>query len=371
MIGDRIKLEDLLDYIQPNKYIVSSEIYSDEFETPVLTAGKTFLLGYTNDKNGIFHATKENPVILFDDFTTDARLIDFDFKVKSSACKILVPKRKNINLKYVFYALKCVNINTDSHKRYWISVFSQQLIYYPSKEKQEEIVNSLESIESIINQNQRCISSIDELIKSSFLEQFGDPNINEKGWQIKCICEVAKCIAGATPKTNNKQYWDNGTIPWMSSGEVNKGRIFDTDSKITKLGYDKTSTKLVPAHTVVVAMAGQGKTRGTAAVAEISLCTNQSCCSIVQDPKQIDTNFLYILLKLQYEKLRNAANCADGRGGLNLKIIGSFKIYVPPIDIQNQFSNQLMKFESLKARFEKRNNILDELLKSRIYSYFM
>lgn len=98
-----VKLGDILDYEQPNSYIVRNSNYDKKFVTPVLTAGQSFILGYTNEKENIFKA-KENPVIIFDDFTTASKYVDFDFKVKSSAMKILKPK-EGINIKYVYYAM--------------------------------------------------------------------------------------------------------------------------------------------------------------------------------------------------------------------------------------------------------------------------
>jgi type I restriction enzyme S subunit len=169
---------------------------------------------------------------------------------------------------------------------------------------------------------------------------FGDPDLNNKGWPVQRVNEIGQCIAGATPSTKIREYWDGGTIPWLSSGEINKGRIFETDSLITEVGYEATSTKLIPPHTVVMALAGQGKTRGKVAVAEISLCTNQSICSIVTDKnKNINVDFLYAFLQTQYDNLRVASNGDGGRGGLNLKIVGDYKVICPPVSLQNQFSD--------------------------------
>ena len=209
------------------------------------------------------------------------------------------------------------------------------------------IINSLSNIEFAIENKKKQLESLDELIKSRFIEMFGTPGKNEKGWILGSISDVGRCVAGATPSTKIKEYWENGTIPWMSSGEVNKGRIFDTETKISELGYKNASTKLVPPHTVVLAMAGQGKTRGTVAITEIELCTNQSICSIVNNEK-IDSEYLLMYLKMQYEELRNVSNGAEGRGGLNLKIIGKFPIMIPPIDHQIKFASIVKQVDKSK-----------------------
>lgn len=207
----------------------------------------------------------------------------------------------------------------------------------PDIELQKQIVEIFNKVSKIIGKRQQELDAFEKLIRARFVEMFGDPSINNKSWQMGVINEIGSCIAGATPSTKVDDYWNNGTIPWMSSGEVNKGRVDRTDNFITHLGYDKTSTKLVPPKTVVLAMAGQGKTRGMAAITEIELCTNQSICSIVNNEK-VDAEYLLYFLKLQYNELRRASTNTDGRGGLNLMIIGNYPIMIPPVDLQKRFA---------------------------------
>lgn len=162
----------------------------------------------------------------------------------------------------------------------------------------------------------------------------------------KTIGDIAECVAGATPNTKVKAYWVNGRIPWMSSGETNLGQVYCTEKYITQAGYDSCSTKMLPANTVVVALAGQGKTRGTVAITRIELCTNQSLCGIIVND-QVDSDFLYHYLKGQYEMLRKISSGDGTRGGLNLKMIRSFPIPVPPIEEQKRVVTILERFEKL------------------------
>ena len=147
---NRVQLGDLLDYEQPTRYIVSSTDYDDAYDTPVLTAGQTFILGYTNETEGIYKASKSNPVIIFDDFVTSFYLVDFDFKVKSSALKILKPK-KDVNIYYVYYAMLGIRFVPKEHARHWISKYSQFEIAYPSLAKQQEIVSHLDTFTTLIS----------------------------------------------------------------------------------------------------------------------------------------------------------------------------------------------------------------------------
>ena len=141
-------LGDLLDYEQPTKYIVRSTEYDDSYKTPVLTAGQSFILGYTDEEDGIYQASKESPVIIFDDFTTSFHWVDFPFKVKSSAMKILYPKSISANFKYVHYAMQCIGFVPGEHTRYWISKYSRFLIPIPPLPVQEEIVRILDCFSS-------------------------------------------------------------------------------------------------------------------------------------------------------------------------------------------------------------------------------
>ena len=120
------RLEDIVDYEQPQAYIVDSTDYSEDYPTPVLTAGKSFIIGYTNETDGI---CDNLPVIIFDDFTTDSRFVDFPFKIKSSAMKILRVK-KEIDIRYVGFYMSITRLVGDTHKRYWISEYSKTSIYF-------------------------------------------------------------------------------------------------------------------------------------------------------------------------------------------------------------------------------------------------
>ena len=130
------RLEDILEYEQPQAYIVKSTDYSEKYETPVLTPGKSFILGYTNESDGICNTL---PVIIFDDFTTESKYVDFPFKVKSSAMKILRVKGE-IDIRYVTFFMSITRLTGDTHKRYWISEYSKLCIPLPPLQEQKRIV---------------------------------------------------------------------------------------------------------------------------------------------------------------------------------------------------------------------------------------
>ncbi len=133
------RLKDIVDYEQPAAYIVNSISYNDSYPIPVLTAGKSFIIGYTNEVKGIY---SNLPCIIFDDFTTDSKFVDFPFKVKSSAMKIL-QVRKDVEIKYVAMFMNTTRLIGDTHKRYWISEYSKLIIPIPPKAEQKRIVDTV------------------------------------------------------------------------------------------------------------------------------------------------------------------------------------------------------------------------------------
>ena len=162
------KLGDILDYIQPTKYLVKDTEYNDSYTIPVLTAGKTFILGYTNETDGVFE--NNLPVIIFDDFTTANKFVNFPFKAKSSAMKILVSK--NNNIKFIYEAIQMIKYEVGGHERHWISKFSFLNIFIPCIEEQTKIANFLSSIDSKIEQVQKQLNFTKEFKKALLQQMF-------------------------------------------------------------------------------------------------------------------------------------------------------------------------------------------------------
>src|SRR5690625_1470937 len=200
-------LGDYTNYEQPTKYRVKSTNYSDNFRTPVLTAGQTFILGYTNETDGIYKAS-EKPVIIFDDFTTANKWVDFDFKVKSSAMKMITSKdESNLLLKYVFHWLNTLpsGLIEGDHKRQWISNYTTKLIPIPPLEVQQEIVAILDKFTELTAE----LTAELEARKKQYeyyrdkLLSFSD--LNKRGGGVKNLKmrELALSVSsGGTPRTS-------------------------------------------------------------------------------------------------------------------------------------------------------------------------
>lgn len=243
----RYKLEEFISYEQPAKYIVDSNQYDDSYEIPVLTAGKSFILGYTDEKNNLFD---DLPVIIFDDFTTSVQFVDFPFKVKSSAMKLL-KNTEQADIKYCYYLLKFLQHTPENHKRQWLSATSQNIVELPIIEKQKNIVMKLDKILEVIDNQNKQLELLDEAIKARFVEMFGDVQDAKKhsGIQLKDICNT---VTGGTPSTKHVEYY-NGTIPWISTVSLGPNYIDGTTAKafITQEAVDNSSTKIIPSDSIL------------------------------------------------------------------------------------------------------------------------
>lgn len=343
------KLDALLDFEQPTAYLVKSTEYDDSYDIPVLTAGQSLLLGYTNETDGVFRASKSNPTIIFDDFTTSFHWIDFDFKVKSSAMKMLHPK-KGVNFRYVYYSMCGINFVPGGHQRHWISKYSQFEIPIPSLSEQQRIVGILDTFTSSIENLKEQIAQ-----RRKQYEYYRDQLLDlegKEGVEMKKLGVIGKCVAGATPSTKRSEYWEGGIIPWMSSGEVHQKIVSHTANFITKKGYENASTKMLPTGTIVIALAGQGKTRGSVAITAIELCTNQSLCGVIINDTSIINKYVYYYMSTRYDDLRRISSGDGTRGGLNLKMISSYLIPVPSLSEQQRIVSILDTFEASISNLE-------------------
>ena len=175
-------------------------------------------------------------------------------------------------------------------------------------------------------------------------------------------------ISGGTPSRDKSEYWENGTIPWVKTTELQNNIIVNVDEYITEAGLNGSSAKLVPVGTVLVAMYGQGKTRGMTAYLNIEACTNQACACILPSDR-IDSMFMWEFLKLSYEKLRSLAQGA-GQPNLNGNMIKNFQVLVPPIELQKEYVDFVRQTAKSKFATQKALDETQLLFNSLMQEYF-
>lgn len=223
---EQVELGDVLTYEQPTKYIVETVDYDDSYNTPVLTAGQSFILGYTNECHGIY--TSPLPVIIFDDFTTDTKFVNFPFKVKSSAMKILKNDPLKTDIKYLYYVIKSINFDHGIHKRYWISEYSKIKIPMPPLSIQKEIVEQIEMYQNVIDGAKQVVDNYKPTIKIS------------PYWEMGSLHEFCDFVRGPFGGSLKKEIFvDDGYLVYEQYHAINNdfdfGRYFITEQKFKEM----------------------------------------------------------------------------------------------------------------------------------------
>ncbi|MBI5752019.1 MAG: restriction endonuclease subunit S [Hydrogenophilales bacterium] len=214
--------------------------------------------------------------------------------------------------------------------------------------EQRRIVDILSRAEGIVRLRREAQRKAAELIPGIFLDMFGDPATNPKGWPMSTIGHLTSVQTGATPSRDNSAYYSDATIPWVKTGEVNGGIIPETEEMISQIALSETNCKVFPVGTILVAMYGQGQTRGRSAVLGIPAATNQACAAILPS-NNIDGAFLFCFLQTQYEQLRGMAH-GGNQANLNLSMIKGLPITLPPLSVQKVFSEKLDSVRSIQSQ---------------------
>ena len=207
-------------------------------------------------------------------------------------------------------------------------------IEVPSLDVQNKVVVILDRVQKIIDMRNNELASLDDLIKAPFVEMFGSIHESTK-YPYIAVKDLTDITSGGTPSRDKTEYWDNGTIPWVKTTELQNNVLIDVDEHITEAGLAGSSAKLVPVGTILVAMYGQGKTRGMTAYLGVEASTNQACACILPSDK-VDSMFMWKYFELSYDKLRSLAQGA-GQPNLNGNMIKNFQVLVPPIELQKEY----------------------------------
>ena len=343
------KLGEVLGYEQPSKYIVKSTDYDDSYSTPVLTAGQSFILGYTNETDGIYSASKSNPTIIFDDFTTSFHWVDFDFKVKSSAMKMLRPKSADIDFRYVYFAMSCIKFVPQDHARHWISKYSLFEIPVPPLPVQREIVRILDNFTSLEAELEAELETRrkqyeyyrDQLLSFKHLSGGGTDEVK---WMT--LGEMGTFIRGNG--LQKKDFTDNG-FPCIHYGQIHTTYNTFTDKTVSYTSFEKAK-HLKKAHKgdLLIATTSEDVDACCKAVAWLG----ESQCAISgdsyiyhhnQDPKYI----AYLFQTDMFAKQKKTAATGTKVIRVSGDAMAKFKFPIPSLSTQRRIVSILDRFESL------------------------
>lgn len=373
-------LDELLPYEQPTKYIVESTKYDDSYETPVLTAGKSFILGYTDEKEGIFEKDRL-PVIIFDDFTTASQFVNFSFKVKSSAMKILNVNTELVLPKYIYYRMQTIQIEHDTHKRYWIQHYSKIKIQIPSIEEQEKVVAQIEEIFSEIDDGITTLTRTKEqlhvyrngVLNEAFLGNFS----KDHHYEFEQFCECAnKEEIDKLPKIpnewkyiplaklgdlgrgkskhrprNDARLFENGKYPFLQTSEVKAASKYITEYSKMYGEFGLQQSKLWKAGTLCITIAAN--------IAETAFLGIDACFpdSVVGFTPNDKINPWYIKYFIESQKLRLWAFApATAQKNINLdtleKLIVPYCSYEEQNMIVEEIENRMSVCDSIEKTID-------------------
>ena len=346
-------LEELLKYEQPTSYIVSSTDYNDAYKTPVLTAGKSFILGYTNESEGVFDKL---PVIIFDDFTTATQYVNFKFKVKSSAMKILHINSELVTPKYIFYRMQIIQFDHSTHKRYWIQQYSKIKISVPPMPEQERIVARIEelfseldkAVETLKTTKQQLAVYRQAVLKEAFAKAYSTGELYE-------ICQVCSDIKVGIVIKPSQYYTDseNG-IKAFRSANVREFYIENKDwVYLSNEGHEVNMRSKLHTGDVVIVRSGYP---GTACVItdEYDGCNAIDILIAVPNKEMVLSEYLCAFTNspdgraLVRKKKRGVA-----QSHLNVSGYSKIKIPVPSIIEQKQIVQDIDNHLSICNSIEK------------------
>ena len=256
-------LGELLPYEQPTPYIVESTDYNNNYKTPVLTAGKSFIIGYTNEPNGIYDKV---PVIIFDDFTTSTQYVNFPFKVKSSAMKILTAKADLVLPKFIFYRMQLIEFDHSTHKRYWIQQYSKIKVRIPLLKEQERIVEKIEELFSELDSGVETLKKIKQQLavyRQAVLKAAFD--VQADVVELSSIVEDVR-IGPCGTALHKEDYINNG-IPVINPQHIRGGFICPSN-KVTVSNEKAIELNSYRLENNDIIMGRRGEMGRTAAVAE-------------------------------------------------------------------------------------------------------
>lgn len=334
------KLEDVLEYEQPTKYIVSNTEYDNSNPIPVLTAGRSFILGYTDEIDGVYKASKEKPVIIFDDFTTSFHWVDFEFKVKSSAMKMLRPRDWNkYNFRYLYYAMCTIEYVPVEHSRQWISNYSQFEIPVPPIEVQQEIVRILDKFTEL----EAGLQAELEARKKQY-EYYREMLLDETVIKIKLgsICKVI--TKGTTPKS----FTDTGVnfikTEAFDGNRINKIKLSHIDV-YTHTTFLKRS--ILEEGDILLTIAGATIGKCAIVTSDVLPANTNQALAIIR--LNADINRDYIMHVIRSNNMKNYINKkvkGSAQPNLTLELINEFTLPLPSLEEQDQVVIALDKFDN-------------------------
>ena len=331
------ELGELLPFEQPTAYIVKSTDYSDAYATPVLTAGKSFILGKTNETDGIFD---QLPVIIFDDFTTATQFVNFRFKVKSSAMKILHINTDLVIPKYIFYRLQIIQFDHSTHKRYWIQSYSKIKVLIPPLDEQFRIVARIEELFSELDKAVDTLKTTKEQLavyRQAVLVDAFRVATNSTHLKIGYVCAKIVDCPHSTPK------WEKSGKLCLRTTNFKRGYLdLQSPNYVSEETFHDRNRRIIPQPGDVL-YSREGSVLGIACTipSNVYPCLGQRMMLLRSGEK---LNNRYLMHYLNSPMVTNHVIATKGGTGsphINVGDIKEFQIPIPSLEEQSNIVRQI------------------------------
>lgn len=358
------KFEDCLVKAPKAKQVQTSQ-YNTGTKYPIVSQEDKLVSGFFDDDAYLFRI--DSPIVVFGDHTRVLKYIDFDFVVGADGVKILIPK-EFLNAKLLYYYLLWYKIPNLGYSRHY-KLLKELDIPLPPLSEQQSIVAELDKINELISLKKAQLSDLDNLAQSIFYDMFGDPIVNEKGWEVKMLKEIGRIITGNTPSKAVPEYYDDNFIEWIKTDNIEKNQLYATEAKEYLSEKGANCGRVVNKGSLLVAcIAGSLDSIGKACVTDRRVAFNQQINAIV--PYEImDILFLYHLITRMKGIIQERASTGM-KHILTKSVMEEIVVPLPPLSIQQKFAKRIELIEQQKAQINSTIKDLETLLASRMQYWF-
>lgn len=342
---------------------------------PVIDQGQEQIAGWTDDESAVIDAPL--PLVVFGDHTRAFKYLDTPFARGADGTQLLRPKA-DIDPLFFFYACRAIDLPARGYNRHFTDLKEKELAYPPDPHEQKAVASALRKTESALQQQTALLGNLQELKRAAMRELFSrglrgeaqketEIGLVPESWELASIGTHHSVVSGGTPSRGNPAFWSGGTTPWVKTTEVDYCVINETGEHITPLGLESSAAKMLPVGTLLMAMYGQGVTRGKVALLGIEAACNQACAAITPKDDTVLPRYLYHFLTSRYDEIRSLAHGGQQQN-LNLEIVRDLPVAHPQTDDeQNDIVAILDALDRKIALHRQKRAVLEELFQSLLH----
>jgi type I restriction enzyme, S subunit len=349
--------------------------YKTEGRYPIVDQGQKLVAGWTDDASGVIDDPL--PLIVFGDHSRTFKFIDEPFARGADGTQLLRPV-PDLDPLFFFYACRAIDLPSRGYNRHFTLLKEEEFSYPKDGDEQRAIAEVLSCAERAFGIQAELVSCLERTKAAAMHELFTcglrgeEQKETEIGpipdrWSIAFLGDHCRVVSGGTPSRNNASFWTGGTIPWVKTTEVNYSVITKTEEHITQEGLHGSAAKILPAGTLLMAMYGQGVTRGKVGILGIDAACNQACAAITPTDDAFLPQYLYHFLSWRYEAIRSLAHGGQQQN-LNLDIVREISVVLPPDSSeQEEIVETLDAIDNKISLHRRKRDILKQVFKSLLH----